>query len=216
MSARDEVLSRIRAALGNAPGQGGEEGASTRAGAAPHGYRLRRDADPGELLDLLAGRLTDYKATVRRTTSSQLAATIGEALTERGARRVVVPAGLDLPALPAGVEAVADAQFTPAELDTFDGTITAAAVAIAETGTIILDGSPDQGRRAISLVPDYLLCIVRASQVVALLPEAITRLRPDRPQTWISGPSATVDIEFERVEGVHGPRTLEVIIVEPS
>ena len=160
--------------------------------------------------------LTDYKATVRRTAPSQLTAAIGEALTERGARRVVVPPGLDLPALPAGVEAVADAQFTPAELDTFDGTITAAAVAIAETGTIVLDGSSDQGRRAISLVPDYLLCIVRASQVVALLPEAITRLRPDRPQTWISGPSATVDIEFERVEGVHGPRTLEVIIVEPS
>jgi L-lactate dehydrogenase complex protein LldG len=153
---------------------------------------------------------------VRRTAPSQLAAAIGEALTQRGARRVVVPPGLDLPALPAGVEAVADAQFTPAELDIFDGTITAAAVAIAETGTIVLDGSPDQGRRAISLVPDYLLCIVRASQVVALLPEAITRLRPDRPQTWISGPSATVDIEFERVEGVHGPRTLEVIIVEPS
>jgi L-lactate dehydrogenase complex protein LldG len=216
MSARDEVLSRIRTAIGNAPGEGGEEGTSARAGAVPRDYRLRRDADPGELLDLLAGRLTDYKATVRRTAPSQLAAAIGEALTQRGARRVVVPPGLDLPALPAGVEAVADAQFTPAELDTFDGTITAAAVAIAETGTIVLDGSPDQGRRAISLVPDYLLCIVRASQVVALLPEAITRLRPDRPQTWISGPSATVDIEFERVEGVHGPRTLEVIIVEPS
>ena len=216
MSARDEVLSRIRTAIGNPPGEGGEEGTSPWAGAAPHDYRLRRDADPGELLDLFAGRLADYKATVRRTTPSQLAAAIGEALTERGARRVVVPPGLDLPTLPAGAEAVADAQFTPAELDTFDGTITAVAVAIAETGTIILDGSPDQGRRAISLVPDYLLCIVRASQVVALLPEAITRLRPDRPQTWISGPSATVDIEFERVEGVHGPRTLEVIIVEPS
>ena len=216
MSARDEVLSRIRTAIGNAPGEGGQEDASTPAGEVPRGYRLRRDADPGELLDLLAGRLTDYKATVRRTAPSQLAAAIGEALTERGARRVVVPPGLDLPTLPAGAEAVADAQFTPAELDTFDGTITAVAVAIAETGTIILDGSPDQGRRAISLVPDYLLCIVRASQVVALLPEAITRLRPDRPQTWISGPSATVDIEFERVEGVHGPRTLEVIIVEPS
>jgi L-lactate dehydrogenase complex protein LldG len=211
VSTRDEVLSRIRTAIGDAPG----EGASARAGAVPRDYRLGRDADPGELLDLLAGRLTDYKATVRRTAPGQLAAAIGEALTQRGARRVVVPPGLDLPALPAGVEAVADAQFTPAELDTFDGTITAAAVAIAETGTIVLDGSPDQGRRAISLVPDYLLCIVRASQVVALLPEAITRLRPDRPQTWISGPSATVDIEFERVEGVHGPRTLEVILVGP-
>ncbi len=216
MSARDEVLSRIRTAIGHPSGEGGEEGTSPRAGAASHDYRLRRDADPAELLDLFAGRLADYKATVRRTTPSQLAAAIGEALTQRRARRVVVPPGLDLPTLPAGVEAVADARFTPAELDTFDGTITAVAVAIAETGTIILDGSPDQGRRAISLVPDYLLCIVRASQVVALLPEAITRLRPDRPQTWISGPSATVDIEFERVEGVHGPRTLEVVIVEPS
>ena len=215
MSARDEVLSRIRTAIGNASEDGGEEAASAQAGAVSRDYRLRRDADPGELLDLFAGRLTDYKATVLRTTPSQLTAAIGEALTQRGARRVVVPPGLDLPGLPAGVEAVADAQFTPAELDTFDGTVTAAAVAIAETGTIVLDGSPDQGRRAISLVPDYLLCIVRASQVVALLPEALTRLRPDRPQTWISGPSATVDIEFVRVEGVHGPRTLEVIIVEP-
>jgi L-lactate dehydrogenase complex protein LldG len=185
VSARDEVLSRIRIAIGNPPGEGGEEGTSPRAGAVPHDYRLRRDADLGELLDLFAGRLADYKATVRRTAPSQLAAAIGEALAQRGARRVVVPPGLDLPTLPAGVEAVADAQFTPAELDTFDGTITAVAVAIAETGTIILDGSPDQGRRAISLVPDYLLCIVRASQVVALLPEAIMRLRPDRPQTWI-------------------------------
>ena len=216
MSARDEVLARIRTAIGTAPGEGGEEGTSSQAGEVPHGYRLRRDADVGELLDLLADRLAAYKATVRRTAPGQLSAAIGEALAQRGARRVVVPPGLDLPTLPAGVEAVADAQFTAAELDTFDGTITAVAVAIAETGTIILDGSPDQGRRAITLVPDYLLCIVRAAQVVALLPEAITRLRPDRPQTWISGPSATVDIEFERVEGVHGPRTLEVILVEPS
>ena len=109
MSARDEVLSRIRTAIGNAPGEGGEEGASDWAGAVPRDYRLRRDADPGELLNLLAGRLIDYKATVRRTTPSQLAAAIGEALTQRGARRVVVPPGLDLPALPAGVEAVARA-----------------------------------------------------------------------------------------------------------
>jgi L-lactate dehydrogenase complex protein LldG len=216
VSARDEVLARIRTAIGSAPGESGEEGASTHAGEVSHGYRLRRDADVGELLDLLADRLSDYKATVRRTAPGQLSAAIGEALTQRAARRVVIPPGLDLPTLPTGVEAVADAQFTATELDTFDGTITAVAVAIAETGTIILDGSPDQGRRAITLVPDYLLCIVHAGQVVALLPEAITRLRPDQPQTWISGPSATVDIEFERVEGVHGPRTLEVVLVEPS
>jgi L-lactate dehydrogenase complex protein LldG len=243
MSAREEMLARIRTALGatgedalsrdGGGGVAGGAGAAARDGgggvpardggagpAAPEGevprrYRLRADASAGDLLDLLAGRLADYRAVVRRATPDRLAATIAEALVERGARRVVVPPGLDLPALPADVQAVADAAFTARELDGFDGAITAAAVAIAETGTIVLDGSPDQGRRAITLVPDYHLCIVRADQVVALVPEAIARLRPDRPLTWISGPSATSDIELERVEGVHGPRTLDVILVEP-
>ena len=101
------------------------------------------------------------------------------------------------------------------ELDGFDGVITTAAVAIAETGTIILDGSAGQGRRALSLIPDYHLCLVQAGQVVGLVPEAVARVRPDRPLTWISGPSATSDIELDRVEGVHGPRTLDVILIGP-
>jgi L-lactate dehydrogenase complex protein LldG len=145
-----------------------------------------------------------------------VAGAVGQALAQRRASRVVVPPGLSLPPLPAGIEAVVDGGLTAAELDRMDGVVTAAAVAIAETGTIVLDGSPDQGRRALSLIPDYHLCLLRAEQVVALVPEALARLAPGRPLTWISGPSATSDIELDRVEGVHGPRTLEVILAGPA
>jgi L-lactate dehydrogenase complex protein LldG len=166
------------------------------------------------LLELLADRLTDYGATVRRAAPHEVPGAVGDALKRRGARRVVVPPGLDLPGQPAGAEVVVDDGLSPAELDLMDGVITTAAVAVAETGTIILDGSPGQGRRALTLVPDYHLCLVRAAQVVALVPEALERLDPGRPLTWISGPSATSDIELSRVEGVHGPRTLDVILIE--
>jgi len=182
----------------------------------PRGYRTQGELDPPPLLDLLAERLRDYGCTVRRPAPSQVMTAVGEALEQRGARRIVVPSGLGLTGLPTGTEIVADDGLAPAVLDAADGVITGAAVAIAETGTIVLDGSPDQGRRALSLVPDYHLCIVRAEQVVALVPEAMARLTPGRPLTWISGPSATSDIELDRVQGVHGPRTMEVILVEPG
>jgi L-lactate dehydrogenase complex protein LldG len=129
---------------------------------------------------------------------------------------VLVPPGLDEEWLAAtGVARVADrAESTPEELDRVDSVVTACAVAIAETGTIVLDGSPDQGRRRITLVPDHHICVVRVpAQVVSSVPLALERLDPARPLTWISGPSATSDIELDRVEGVHGPRTLEVILV---
>jgi L-lactate dehydrogenase complex protein LldG len=240
-AARDEVLARIRTALGGpargSSARGSARGSSARGSSAPDSsapdssapdsqapaadpvprtYRTSGDLDTAQLLDLLAERLRDYGCTVRRTTPGQLMTTVGEALGQRGVRRIVVPPGLDLTGLPAGTEIVGDDGLSPAALDALDGVVTGAAVAIAETGTIVLDGSPDQGRRALSLVPDYHVCIVRADQVVALVPEALARLDPRRPLTWISGPSATSDIELDRVQGVHGPRTLEVILVAPG
>jgi L-lactate dehydrogenase complex protein LldG len=210
MTARDEVLARIRTALGGDSGGG----AHPPADPAATGYRTRGDLDSAALLDRLAGRLVDYRSQVRRTEPAQLLDTVRAALAGRGARRVVLPPGLDLPGLDIdGVELITDDGLSAQELDQMDGVITRAAVAIAETGTIVLDAGPGQGRRALSLIPDYHLCLIEAAQVVALVPEAVARLRPDRPLTWISGPSATSDIELDRVEGVHGPRTLEVILI---
>ena len=206
MTARDEMLARIRTAAAPAT--------SAAAAGESVSYRERGELATAALLDLFADRLTDYRAAVRRATEATLTATIAAALADRGARRLVVPPGLDLP-LPDWAEVRIDDGLTAAELDSLDGVITRAAVAIAETGTIVLDGSPGQGRRAISLVPDYHLCVVEAAQVVELVPTAVSRLAGGaaRPLTWISGPSATSDIELQRVEGVHGPRTLEVILV---
>jgi L-lactate dehydrogenase complex protein LldG len=195
MSARDDVLSRVRKALGDA----------SAGPTIPRDYRVSGSAE--DLLALLAHRLADYKAGVRRCGEGALDDTITAALHDRGVVNLVVPADL-------GTWGTVDDSLSTAELDRFDGVLTGATVAIAETGTIVLDGSPDQGRRAITLVPDYHLCIVRAAQVVQTVPEAIARLDPRRALTWISGPSATSDIELSRVEGVHGPRTLEVILVD--
>jgi L-lactate dehydrogenase complex protein LldG len=209
MSARDEVLARIRTATA-----GGAAPATV-----PRDYRTAGHPSSlatDELLDLLVERLVDYRALVRRSTTALVAAAVVAALTERGTRRVAVPEGI-LPAgldrLEPGIELVGDdPPLTPAQLDGLDGVLTGCAVAVAETGTIVLDGGAGQGRRVLSLVPDYHLVVVTAAQVVATVPQALARLDPARPQTWISGPSATSDIELDRVEGVHGPRTLEVIV----
>jgi L-lactate dehydrogenase complex protein LldG len=224
MTARDVVLGRIRTALRGDSGGGAHPPGDPTSG----GYRTRGELDPAHLLDLFAARLVDYRSQVRRTEPAGLLDTVRAALAERGARRVVLPHGLDLPGLDQpepgqpepgqagtldGIELITDSGLSAQDLDRMDAVITRAAVAIAETGTIVLDAGPGQGRRALSLIPDYHLCLIDAAQVVALVPEAVARLRPDRPLTWISGPSATSDIELDRVEGVHGPRTLEVILI---
>ena len=213
MSARDEVLGRIRDAHRLAPPPDLPYDAIAR------DYRRERPGSGEELVDLLVDRLVDYKARVRCTTADGLAETLATALAEQGVRTVAVPAGLDAGWLDgSGVEVHRDrpaegAGLTIDELDHLDGVVTACTVAVAETGTIVLDASPDQGRRLLTLVPDYHLCVVRADQVVPDVPQALALLDPVRPTTMISGPSATSDIELSRVEGVHGPRTLEVVVV---
>ncbi|MFH8573605.1 lactate utilization protein C [Streptomyces sp. NPDC017993] len=212
MSSRDVVLARIRRALGDVPrGEGPEDPPVARDYHRVHGSRTT-----AQTVDLLAENLADYRAVVHRSEADGLPALIGRLLAERGTRTVLVPPGLDAGWLAAAdVTRVPDrAGSTAQELDAVDSVVTGCAVAIAETGTLVLDAGPDQGRRRITLVPDHHLCVVRVpDQVVGSVPEGLTRLSPDRPLTWISGPSATSDIELDRVEGVHGPRTLEVILL---
>ncbi|MGW2831031.1 LutC/YkgG family protein [Streptomyces sp. NPDC001286] len=212
MSSRDRILGRVRRALADVPSDDVPyEQAVQRDYLREHGERSVE-----ETVDLLAENLADYRAVVHRTTMDELAAVIGRLLSERGSKSVLVPSGLDAEWLGGtDAERVPDrAESTPAELDRLDSVVTGCAVAIAETGTIVLDGSPDQGRRRITLVPDHHICVVRVpEQVVSSVPQALERLDPTRPLTWISGPSATSDIELDRVEGVHGPRTLEVVLV---
>ena len=197
MSSRDVVMGRIRAALGSVevPIE------------VPRTYR--RTADGG--LDLLIERLEDYKAVVHRGAS--VADTVAELVTGR----LVVPPGIDPEWLPSTVEVLRDDGLDADVLAVVDGVLTAATVAVAETGTIVLDGGERSGRRAITLVPDLHICLVEAADIHASVPDAIAALAPaaaeGRPITLISGPSATSDIELQRVEGVHGPRRLDVIIV---
>ena len=205
--ARAEVLARVRSSL---------RGAAATPRPAGRTYRTGGELEPGApgLVELLADRLVDYRATVHRVPPTRAADAIRDIVTgETGAHaRMVVAAGL-----PAhwrvGWDAAEDDGGSAAALDRFDGTVTTCMVAIAETGTLILDGGPGQGRRAMSLVPDLHVCLLTPDQVVQTVPEALARLDPTRPITMISGPSATSDIELQRVEGVHGPRRLHVVIL---
>ena len=205
-AAKQAVLCRIREALGE----------PAEAGVIPRGYR-RHGADDVDQGELFATRVADYRAVIWRADHGSVAATVSVALHARGARRIAIPA--DLPSAWIAAEGFVlvadDPPLTADVLNGIDAVVTGCAVAVAETGTIVLEGGPNQGRRALTLLPDIHVCVVELDQIVATVSEALVRLDPHRPSTWISGPSATSDIELRRVEGVHGPRQLDVVIVQP-
>jgi L-lactate dehydrogenase complex protein LldG len=215
--ARQEVLRRIRVATGGAAETVSEIDAEWRA--IPRNYVRAATSGREQIVELLEDRLRDYDATVVRVAADQVAAQVAEFLRARGKQRVVVPEGLAEALgepLPDGFEFVLDNCLSPVELDGMDGVVTASTLAVAQTGTIVLQHVPGQGRRAPTLVPDYHLCIVRIADIVETIPEAMVRLQPmaSLATTFISGPSATADIEMTRIKGVHGPRFLDVILVD--
>ena len=227
MSAREEILARLRAATADVSTPTGARGEVPVSGAPSESAQ--------QTLELFAENVADYRATVTRCTAAEVGTAVTAALARHGSRSVVVPDGLDTswvePLRDSGIRLVADhgdedaaddetgagrgGLLSTAALDEVDAVVTAARVGIATTGTIVLDHQDDQGRRALTLVPDQHVCVIRADQVVHDVPDAVALLDPTRPLTWISGPSATSDIELDRVEGVHGPRTLDVILVLP-
>jgi L-lactate dehydrogenase complex protein LldG len=212
-SARAEVLRRIRAAKG---GVASAEAVHAAWSAIERRYRREATRPREAVLELLEDRLRDYDARVVQAGRFEVAAAAAKMLGERKVRHMVVPAGLAAEWLPGGVEFVVDEGLAAAELDRVDGVMTGATLAIAETGTVVLQNVAGQGRRAVTLVPDYHLCVVRVQDVVETVPEAMERLQATAglATTFVSGPSATADIEMTRIKGVHGPRFLDVILVE--
>lgn len=216
MSARDEILSRVRGALADVV-------QPDPVLDVPIEWQYDQPTPMPDILERFVEMTVDYKAVVRRVQAAEVPTAVRELLVAAGVRSAVLPAGLDA-GWRAEIEAAGIAihddepQLTRRELNEIDAVVTASAVSIAETGTIVLDHAADQGRRALTLVPDTHLVVVRADQVVSDVPEAVARLAgavtEGAPLTWISGPSATSDIELSRVEGVHGPRTLLVVLSE--
>ena len=216
-SAKEEILHRIRRATHDVPADERPEDVPVE-----RGYRKEDDAPREELVERFAENVAEYEATVHRVDETDLPRAVAEACQRRGVRHLVVPADLPEEWTPEGVELLRDGaherRLSNEELDQSDGVLTGCSLGIAQTGTIVLDAGEGQGRRALTLLPDYHLCVVRESQIVGLVPEAFAKLEDavkgeGRAITLISGPSATSDIELDRVEGVHGPRTLEVLVV---
>src|SRR6266511_3739671 len=207
-TAREEVLALVQEALRDVPVTECPEDLP-----AARERRAADDGGPERRVARFAERVADDRGNVRL-----VARAVAEALRARGARRVIVPPDLPAEWRPAGAELLVDGELANDVLDAADGVLTGCVLGIAETGTIVLDGGARQGRRAITLLPDYHLCVVEASQIVGTVPDAIAALdaaaRERRPITFVSGPSATSDLELRRFEGVHGPRSLEVLVVD--
>jgi L-lactate dehydrogenase complex protein LldG len=210
-SARETILGRARSAIAG----------TATASPAPRSYRRQGERGASGRVDLFCKRIGDYRAEVKCLDADGLQAAIAEQFALRGARRVGVPVGIPPAWRPRTLELVEDVELSPAELDGLDGVLTGCTLAIAETGTIVLAAGPAEGRRALTLVPDLHVCVVASEQIVELVPEAMAllaeRVRRGRsPLTFISGPSATSDIELSRVEGVHGPRQLVALVIQES
>ncbi|MBD0349226.1 MAG: LUD domain-containing protein [Thermoleophilia bacterium] len=209
-AAREEILARVRLALRDVPADERPDDV-----AVPRGYR---DSEPGGTVERFVERVTDYGARVRLVAPAEIAAAVEDACRDTHAERLLVPPDLPSAWVPESVETVADLDLVPAELDRVGAALTGCALAIADTGTIVFDGGARQGRRALTLVPDVHVCVVEETQVLDGVPAALRRIAADvraarRAITFVSGPSATSDIEFSRVEGVHGPRRLELVVV---
>jgi L-lactate dehydrogenase complex protein LldG len=209
-AAREEILSRVRLALRDVPSDEHPEDV-----AVPRAYRER---EPEGTVERFVERVTDYGAGVRTVAAADVAIAVGEACRDSGAATLAVPVDVPPEWLPPTVESVADVDLDPAALDRVGAALTGCALAIADTGTIVLDGGARQGRRALTLVPDVHVCVVEEAQVLDGVPAALRRIAAAlrasrRPVTFVSGPSATSDIELSRVEGVHGPRRLELVVV---
>ena len=210
MNAREEILTRIRKALRDVP-----------EGERPEDVEVPREyvqSEPRDVVERFVERISEYKTTVRRVALADISRVAAEQCRMRGVARLGIPSDLPSEWRPDGIDVVPTGLLDARALDILDGAMTGCALAIAETGTIVLDAGPHQGGRALSLVPDYHLCIVGEEQIVGGVPEAMAQIavtirRLLRPVTFISGPSATSDIELARVEGVHGPRTLDVLVV---
>ena len=206
--AKTEILGRIRDALGERQGMG----------EVARAYLQTSDLSQTELLKAFSERVTEYRATVYRTSEAKLSEKVAEVCRLRKAKTLIIPSDSPETWLPNEVQFIRDGELTNAELSAADGVLSGCALAVAQTGTLVLDSGAAQGRRVLTLLPDLHLCVVFARQIVGTVPKAVTALQhaATRPLTFISGPSATSDIELNRVEGVHGPRKLDILLVEET